>query len=109
MPNDSLKGLTVRGLMVIGHLPILRIRNWASSTKPHVIWLSLRPEIDLTRNPRKGYSLSPDLFRIHIRGAHTYTAIMARSYISLFWEFLERSIASLLNHLNADSIYLFQS
>ncbi len=31
-----------------------RIRNWASLTTPHVIWLSLHPEMKRTRNPRKG-------------------------------------------------------
>jgi hypothetical protein len=47
------------------------MRNWASSTTKYVIWLSLHPQIDLARNPRKGHSLFPDLFRIQIRGVYS--------------------------------------
>ncbi len=31
-----------------------RIRNWASSTKHDVIWLSFHPDIEITQNPRGG-------------------------------------------------------
>ena len=59
-----------RRFYFIEHLSRERIRNWAYSTKPHVIWLSLHPQIYITRNPRKGQASLPDLFRIQTRGVH---------------------------------------